>query len=178
MQRATAIVSLSRCPVLNGTPADDETRREWQAKDKKRRITMRTNALIIMLTALGLATVAGADPFQIDWFTMDGGGGMSSAGGSFELSGTIGQPDAGFMTGGGFELEGGFWPGAFPAAGGVPGDCDGDGDIDLADYTCFAACFNGPDIAVSVECGDFDYDADEDVDFFDFAEFQVVFVGG
>ncbi|MFO0973831.1 MAG: hypothetical protein U1A27_10390 [Phycisphaerae bacterium] len=49
----------------------------------------------------------------IDWFTVDGGGAMNSAGGAFSLSGTIGQPDAKVapvMSGGTFELTGGFWP--------------------------------------------------------------------
>jgi hypothetical protein len=121
--------------------------------------------------------MAAADPFQIDWFTIDGGGGFASTGGAFELSGTIAQPDAGVMTGGPFLLEGGFWPGAFPVISSVPGDCDGDGDIDLADYLCFAACFEGPETSVSPDCGDFDYDQDTDVDLFDLAEFQVLFTG-
>jgi hypothetical protein len=43
-----------------------------------------------------------------NWWTVDGGGGKS-AGGSFILTGTAGQPDAGMMTGGGFYLRGGFW---------------------------------------------------------------------
>jgi hypothetical protein len=50
-----------------------------------------------------------AQDFNIDWFTIDGGGG-TSGGGPFSLSGTIGQPDAGVtMTGGNFSLTGGFW---------------------------------------------------------------------
>ena len=44
------------------------------------------------------------------WSTIDGGGGTSS-GGQFALSGAIGQPDAGALTGGNFKLEGGFWSG-------------------------------------------------------------------
>ena len=49
--------------------------------------------------------------YAIDWFTIDGGGGISS-GGSYTLSGTIGQPDANpvTLTGGSYTLEGGFWP--------------------------------------------------------------------
>ncbi len=46
--------------------------------------------------------------FSLDWWTVDGGGGTSSGGG-FVLAGTIGQPDAGRMTGGDYALEGGFW---------------------------------------------------------------------
>jgi hypothetical protein len=53
-----------------------------------------------------------AQNYKIDWFTIDGGGGTSS-GGPYTLSGTIGQPDAGALAGGNFSLVGGFWGGAF-----------------------------------------------------------------
>ena len=46
--------------------------------------------------------------FSIDWSTIDGGGGTST-GGVYTVSGTIGQPDAGAMSGGPFTLVGGFW---------------------------------------------------------------------
>lgn len=59
----------------------------------------------ILATSASLATAA---DFSIDWFTVDGGGGTST-GGVFSLSGTIGQPDAGVMSGGPFTLVGGFW---------------------------------------------------------------------
>src|SRR5712671_1514754 len=50
-----------------------------------------------------------AQNFAIDWFTIDGGGGTST-GGVYAVSGTIGQPDAGpAMTGGSYSLVGGFW---------------------------------------------------------------------
>jgi hypothetical protein len=46
--------------------------------------------------------------YSIDWFTIDGGGGMST-GGVYSVTGTIGQPDAVTMSGGNFTLQGGFW---------------------------------------------------------------------
>src|SRR5258705_2546512 len=48
--------------------------------------------------------------YSIDWFTIDGGGGTST-GGVYSVSGTIGQPDANAqpMTAGNFSLVGGFW---------------------------------------------------------------------
>src|SRR5436190_23908160 len=68
------------------------------------------NALIkvSLSVALFMARVASAQSFVIDWFTIDGGGGTST-GGVFSLSGTIGQPDAGQMSGGNYSLDGGFW---------------------------------------------------------------------
>ena len=57
-----------------------------------------------------------AQTYDLSWNTIDGGGAMLTTGGAFQLSGTIGQPDAGSaaapLTGGAFQLVGGFWPGA------------------------------------------------------------------
>jgi len=67
-----------------------------------------------MLVGLGLLagvlspSVLLAQPYSLDWFTIDGGGGTST-GGVYLVSGTIGQPDAGGpMTGGNYSLTGGF----------------------------------------------------------------------
>jgi len=50
-----------------------------------------------------------AQSYSIDWFKIAGGGGTST-GGVYSVSGTIGQPDAsGAMTGGSYSLTGGFW---------------------------------------------------------------------
>ena len=48
--------------------------------------------------------------YSIDWFTIDGGGGTST-GGVFSVSGTIGQPEASTtpMTNGQYSVTGGFW---------------------------------------------------------------------
>ncbi|UCC31662.1 MAG: hypothetical protein JSU86_05160, partial [Phycisphaerales bacterium] len=62
--------------------------------------------LMLWIISFGLAV---ADDFEISRSTIDGGGTMRSTGGDFELSGTIGQPDAGTLSGGDFELSGGFW---------------------------------------------------------------------
>ena len=63
--------------------------------------------LPLLLAALCASTVLAAD-YSIDWFTIDGGGGTSTNG-QYSLTGTIGQPDTGAMTGGNFTLQGGFW---------------------------------------------------------------------
>ncbi|MDB6110871.1 MAG: hypothetical protein JWR69_2621 [Pedosphaera sp.] len=66
-----------------------------------------------LLAAIFAACVPGlahAQSYNMDWFTVDGGGG-TSIGGAFSISGTIGQPDAGVLSGGGFTVEGGFWSG-------------------------------------------------------------------
>ncbi|MCL4788923.1 MAG: hypothetical protein KJ070_19370 [Verrucomicrobia bacterium] len=68
------------------------------------------NLLYLVLgCALGLTCNALAQNYSIDWYTIDGGGGTST-GGVYSVSGTIGQPDAGaLMTGGNYSLQGGFW---------------------------------------------------------------------
>lgn len=111
-----------------------------------------------------------AEGFTVDWHTVDGGGGRSGGGG-FELTGTIGQPDAGVLEGGGFELTGGSW---FPVP---PGDCDFDGITNLSEFEQFQACFTGPGAASGAGCACFDLDGDGDVDFRDFGRFQAAFNG-
>lgn len=61
-------------------------------------------ALIILLPNLCLA-----QQYSISWYKIAGGGGTST-GGTYAVSGTIGQPDAnGPMTGGAYSLTDGFW---------------------------------------------------------------------
>jgi hypothetical protein len=62
---------------------------------------MRFLTTLLILTGIAFG-------FEIDWFTIDGGGG-SSSGGGFTINGTIGQADAGAMSGGSYAIEGGFW---------------------------------------------------------------------
>jgi hypothetical protein len=63
----------------------------------------------LLLTWLILgAQDAGAQTYSIDWYSIGGGGGTSTAG-VYSVSGTIGQPTAGMMSGGAYSLTGGFW---------------------------------------------------------------------
>jgi hypothetical protein len=110
---------------------------------------------------VGAASVT-ADDFSIDWWTVDGGGEMWTTGGDFELSGTVGQPDAGFaMTGGDFDLTGGFWAGAGEEEF-CYGDLDGDNDIDLADLAQLLGNY-GMTSGAAYEDGDLDGDGDVDL---------------
>lgn len=50
--------------------------------------------------------------YDLTWWTVDGGGGTVSGSG-YTLTGTAGQPEPGpALTGGGYTLYSGFWPGA------------------------------------------------------------------
>lgn len=72
-------------------------------------VAMKTKSMFLAgFLTLGVANAPAN--FAIDWSTMDGGGGTSS-GGQFSVSGTIAQPDAGYLAGGQFSLAGGFWSG-------------------------------------------------------------------
>ena len=78
---------------------------------------MRANVCLISLILFS-ATLVHAQ-YSIDWFTIDGGGGTST-GGVYSVSGTIGQPDAGGpMTNGQYSVTGGFW--ALPIGVPMPG---------------------------------------------------------
>jgi hypothetical protein len=63
---------------------------------------------LLLALVVGTTIASKAQSFSIDWFTIDGGGGTST-GGVYSVSGTIGQPDAGRMTNGQYSLLGGFW---------------------------------------------------------------------
>jgi hypothetical protein len=86
---------------------------------------MTMNSIFKSLLGFGAAALltgsAFAQTYSIDWYTIDGGGGTST-GGVYSVSGTIGQPDAGGpMTNGQYSVTGGFW--ALPTAiqvGGAP----------------------------------------------------------
>jgi hypothetical protein len=62
----------------------------------------------LLFGALATACSASAQPFSIDWHTIDGGGGTST-GALYSVTGTIGQPDAGKMSGTNYSIDGGFW---------------------------------------------------------------------
>lgn len=97
--------------------------------------TIPTLSLVaLMLILCGTQSVQAQ--FAIPWYTIDGGGGFSSAG-AFELNGTIGQHDAGtVMTGGSFTLAGGFWAGG-SASSILLGDVNQDGVVNLLDVAPF-----------------------------------------
>jgi len=81
----------------------------------KRFTTMsRTTVLVTIVLLLAASTALAWPGFDVSWWTVDGGGGAAS-GGSYTLTGAIGQPDAGVLTGGDYTLGGGFWGGGAAA---------------------------------------------------------------
>lgn len=98
---------------------------------------------------LALAAIAAAGPGAlaqptIDWYTIDGGGGVSQGGG-LRVEGTIGQPDAGespSAIGGTFRLTGGFW-----STSNCRADFNRDGTLNPTDIFNFLNAYFAGDIA-------------------------------
>jgi hypothetical protein len=61
--------------------------------------------LLLLLTS----AAAAQDGTSLARWTVDGGGQVSGSANGYALSGTIGQPDVGTLTEGGYTLAGGFW---------------------------------------------------------------------
>jgi hypothetical protein len=112
---------------------------------------------LVLLAALAIVSITYAQTggdYQIVWSTIDGGGG-TTAGGQYNLTSTIGQPDAEYSSGSKYELLGGFWPGGplcfvefadlavfvqywLENEAGLPADLDGNGRVDFYDFRFFA----------------------------------------
>jgi hypothetical protein len=69
---------------------------------------MKPKLIIIFGVLLIPACLRAQAQYSIDWFKLSGGGGTST-GGVYTVGGTIGQPDAGTLSGGNYTLQGGFW---------------------------------------------------------------------
>ena len=105
--------------------------------------------IVLLSSSVTLAQSGGG--YDLSWYTIDGGGGMST-GGDYVLSGTMGQPDAGMMAGGDYELTGGFWGGGIFCI------------VDLADLERFLSYWpDGPGAGIPA-----DFNNDNKVDLFDF----------
>lgn len=128
----------------------------------------RTIAAALTLIVTGTASAQPAPQFDLDWFTIDGGGQMFSTSREMKLGGTIAQHDAvQSLSGGGFQLVGGFWPiSLIVEVPPCPGDLDLDGDVDITDLTQLLSHFG---MVVGATPADGDLDGDADVDITDLA---------
>ena len=93
---------------------------EW-AHGQRGGAALRALGALLLFGGLLLATSALAQSpqqsYDLSWWTADGGGGTSTAAGSYTLYGTAGQPDPGpLLSGGNYTLAGGFWGGQVSGA--------------------------------------------------------------
>jgi hypothetical protein len=65
-------------------------------------------AIIPLILFIPISSLSQNQNYDVTWWTIDNGGGTST-GGNYILSGTLGQPDAGVLSGGTYSLIGGFW---------------------------------------------------------------------
>jgi hypothetical protein len=115
------------------------------------------------MPAIGVQSVRAqsGNGYDLTWSTIDSGGEMFSTGDGYELGGTIGQADAGELTGdNGYALTGGFWSaaagcGACQLYGDLAPD-GGDCNVDVGDILIVLDAFSGlvicPDCDLS-PCG-------------------------
>ncbi len=129
---------------------------------------------ILFATATSNSLAQSGGGYDLTWSTIDGGGTMNSVGGAFALSGTIGQADgqvAPVMTGGTFELTGGFWPVANVCY--CLADMNGDGKKDGRDVQRFIGC-----ILAGGDCACADVDATNGVTLADVPVFVADLLAG
>ena len=75
----------------------------------KPKLSVKLRYFLAIAVAMPALTSPALGQLDLRWFTIDSGGQMFGAGGTFQMGSTIGQPDAGILSGGGFTLSGGFW---------------------------------------------------------------------
>ncbi len=143
-----------------------------------KRFILRASATLAL--ALAGAPTLCADTYTIDWWTTAPSATMS--GGGWEVSASVGQPEAGQpMSGGDWTVAGGFW--VAPSGPQLrPGDLNCDGIVDFDDINPFILALSDP-VAYqaaypncTVQNGD--CNGDTYVDFDDINPFIVILSGG
>ena len=124
-----------------------------------------TSIIALAAGLIVIARPAAAQNIDLTWRTVDGGGATFSTGNGFELGGTIGQPDAGAMSGGSFSLQGGFWPGVTSQPQ-CQDDLNGDRVVNLSDLAILLAHYG---LASGASYADGDVNGDGKVDLSDLA---------
>lgn len=83
----------------------------------KRKFIFSLVLLLVTIAVIGWTVITASAQsggiYDLTWNSIDGGGVTSSIGGAYSLGGTIGQPDAGTLSGGTYTLNGGFWVDTF-----------------------------------------------------------------
>ncbi len=113
---------------------------------------------VLLVGVLIVTSSAMGGTYELSWSTI-GGGGVSS-GGTYSLTGIVGRPEAGAMSGGSYELLGGFLPGGPFCI------------VDFYSFAIFAEYWLETGCNVGNNwCGGADLDELGDVDFVDAGQF-------
>ena len=64
---------------------------------------------LLLAAGVSISQAQSGGGYDLTWNSIDGGGAVFSVGGTYSLGGTMGQPDAGTLSGGPYTLVGGFW---------------------------------------------------------------------
>lgn len=104
----------------------------------RRRVVLVASLVIAwLLSGMPVALAQTGGPYDLSWHNIGPGG--RASGGSYDLLGSVGQPDAATMSGGSYTLTGGFLPGGPTCA--LAGDLDNDGQVTVLDIQLIAAAW-------------------------------------
>jgi hypothetical protein len=76
---------------------------------KRKQLLLLLYLVILLLSLTSPALAETGATYDLSWWTVDSGGATSLTSGTYTLSGTAGQPDAGSLASGDYDLAGGFW---------------------------------------------------------------------
>lgn len=77
----------------------------------RKRITLLLARAVFLTVVTSAALAQTGEGYDLSWWTVDAGGRTLSTGEGYTLGGSVGQPDAGLLTGGNYTVGGGFWGG-------------------------------------------------------------------
>ena len=93
----------------NSQPGRGTGRRAGEGAGRTGSLTIRHGRWAMLAALLLAPMLLFAQQYSIDWYKVAGGGGTSTSA-TYQVTGTLGQPDAsGALTGGGYSLTGGYW---------------------------------------------------------------------
>jgi len=107
--------------ALRVAPSDDQERVP-SARSHTRAGNGRPRYRATLISLLIAAPLLAGGQASIDWWSVDGGGEIQAEGADWTLSGTLGQWDStegNLLTGGSWQLTGGFWAVEAPASDGL-----------------------------------------------------------
>jgi hypothetical protein len=98
----------SATPLSDGTGTEEKLRRRCALPEQSKTWRLALLLCFIILHS-SFCLRAWGQSYSIDWYKVSGGGGTST-GATYQVTGTIGQPEAGgAMSGGQYSVTGGFW---------------------------------------------------------------------